>query len=45
MKSADKGYAEIEEKVKPYISPDMNVLELACGTGQLSFWLAEYAKK
>ncbi len=45
MKSADNGYAEIEEKVKPYISPDMNVLELACGTGQLSFRLAEYAKK
>ena len=43
MKSADKGYAEIEEKVKPYISAEMNVLELACGTGQLSFRLAEYA--
>ncbi len=44
MKNADKSYDEISTKVKPYLSREMKVLELACGSGQLTFRLAESAK-
>lgn len=44
MKSADKGYDEIDQKVRKYLKPEMKVLELACGSGQLSFRLAECVK-
>lgn len=44
----EKGNKELYEKIKessiPYITCDTNVLELACGSGQLSFRLARYAK-
>lgn len=41
MKGADKSYDEISEKVASYLKEDMKVLELACGTGQLTFRLAD----
>ena len=44
MKSADKAYEEIGERITPYISREMKVLELACGTGIFSFMLAGCAK-
>ena len=37
-------YGKIKERSIPYISRNTNVLELACGSGQLSFRLARYAK-
>lgn len=37
MKSNKKLYAEICQSIIPYLNKNMNVLELACGTGQLSF--------
>ena len=33
-------YAEICNHIRPHLTRDMNVLELACGTGQLSFPLS-----
>lgn len=44
MKKADKAYIEICERIKPYLNDEMKVLELACGTGNFSFLLAEKAK-
>lgn len=44
MKNADKSYDEISKKVAGYLNKDMKVLELACGTGQLTFRLADKAK-
>lgn len=44
MKGADKSYEEISDKIRPYITGDMKVLELACGTGMFSFQLANSAK-
>ena len=37
-------YKQICTKIKKDLTPDMKVLELACGTGQLSFPLAKYVK-
>lgn len=37
MKSNKKLYAEICQSIIPYLNENMNALELACGTGQLSF--------
>lgn len=33
-------YTEICNHIRPHLTRDMNVLELACGTGQLSFPLS-----
>lgn len=33
-------YTEIFNHIRPHLTRDMNVLELACGTGQLSFPLS-----
>lgn len=41
MKNADDEYNEISDKIKPYLSKDMNVLELACGTGMFTYILAD----
>ena len=38
-------YEQICTEVTPYLNKDMNVLELACGSGQLSFRLAGNAKQ
>ena len=37
-------YSEICNRIRPHLSRDMNVLELACGTGQLSFPLSPYVR-
>lgn len=37
-------YDNISKTVKPKLNKDMNVLELACGSGQLSFRLARSVK-
>ena len=37
-------YEQISIEVKPWLSKEMTVLELACGSGQLSFRLAPNAK-
>ena len=37
-------YAAVCERIRPHLSRDMNVLELACGTGQLSFPLSPYVR-
>ncbi len=41
MKCADDEYNEISDKIKPYLDKDMNVLELACGTGMFTYILAD----
>ena len=33
-------YRDICDRIRPYLKRDMNVLELACGTGQLSYPLS-----
>lgn len=40
MKSSDKLYADICRRIELQLNRRMNVLELACGSGQLSFRLA-----
>ena len=37
-------YDNVCEYIRPYLNRNMNVLELACGSGQLSFNLSKYAK-
>lgn len=37
-------YDQITAEVKPWLSKEMTVLELACGSGQISFRLASKAK-
>ncbi len=39
MKKSEKVYDEIDKAVDPYLTKDMKVLEIGCGTGQLSFRL------
>jgi len=39
-RSGAKLYRDICDRIKPYLKRDMNVLELACGTGQLSYPLS-----
>ncbi len=43
-KSSAKLYEDICERIRLRIDGNMNVLELACGTGQISFSLASHAK-
>ncbi|WP_462133600.1 class I SAM-dependent methyltransferase [Peptostreptococcus stomatis] len=41
----DKGvYDKVCEYIHPYLNRNVNVLELACGSGQLSFNLSKYTK-
>ncbi len=40
MKGSATLYDEIVRYCRPYLATDMNILELACGTGQLTFRLA-----
>lgn len=37
-------YAEICNRIRPHLTRDMNVLELTCGIGQLSFPLSLYVR-
>ena len=41
MESDKKFYNAICGYIRDYLKSDMNVLELACGTGQLSFPLSD----
>lgn len=45
MESDKKFYGQICGYIKPYLKKNMEVLELACGSGQLSFSLAGNVKK
>ena len=45
MKSSDPLYEAICERLQPHLTQEMAVLELACGSGQLSFRLAENTKE
>ena len=41
----DKGlYDKVSEYIRPHLNKDMEVLELACGSGQLSFSLSKHTK-
>ena len=44
VRSAGKAYDEIAESVSKYINKDSKVLELACGTGEFTFRLANKCK-
>lgn len=39
MQSSEPLYAAIAQQMQPHLTPEMNVLELACGSGQPSFRL------
>ena len=45
MKKSDKMYDEIANRTKPYLKKEMAVLELACGTGQMSYRLAKFVNR
>ncbi len=45
MRSSEEMYRSIRERIAPCLTKRMNVLELACGTGQLSFGLAPCARQ
>lgn len=45
MKTSSRLYAQICSGVRPYLQPEMDVLELACGPGQLSFPLAGQVRR
>ncbi|MDO5784579.1 MAG: class I SAM-dependent methyltransferase [Eubacteriales bacterium] len=44
MKKNDRTYEAICHEITPLLHSDMSVLELACGTGQLSFRLCDRVK-
>lgn len=39
MRNSDRLYDGIGDRIRPYLNRNMDILELACGTGQLSFRL------
>lgn len=39
-----KIYDEIADRIKPYLTAEMNLLELACGSGQMTFRLCDNVK-
>lgn len=43
-KGSGQLYEDICKEIRPHLHKDMNVLELACGSGQLSFRLADEVK-
>ncbi len=45
MKSSESGYKVLVNEVLPYLTKDMKVLEIGCGTGQLTFLLADKVDK
>ena len=44
MRRSAPVYAEICNRIRPHLTRDMNVIELASGTGQLSFPLSPYVR-
>lgn len=45
MKKNDASYQKLAEHFSHYLTGEMRVLELACGTGQLTFLLADKVKR
>lgn len=45
MRSSEDMYRGIRDRIAPCLTSRMNVLELACGTGQLSFGLAPFVRQ
>ncbi len=45
QRSSINGYKKIIEYLEPYLKRDSEVLELACGTGQVTFLLADKVDK
>lgn len=43
IEKKDSAYKTLCKEIEPYLTKDMQVLELACGTGQLTFSLADKA--
>ena len=41
MRGVGREYKDISKKITPYLNKDMNVLELACGTGMFTYLLAD----
>lgn len=44
MHNSEPLYEAVAQRIRPHLTPDMNVLELACGSGQLSFRLARLVR-
>ena len=44
MQSSEPLYAAIAQLMQPHLTPEMNVLELVCGSGQLSFRLSRLVR-
>ena len=44
MKKSKGVYDKVCEYIRPHLNKDMEVLELACGSGQLSFNLSKHTK-
>ena len=44
MQSSEPLYAAIAQQMQPHLTPEMNVLELACGSAQLSFRLSRLVR-
>lgn len=44
MKKDQGAYDRVCEYIRPHLNKDMDVLELVCGSGQLSFSLAQHTK-
>lgn len=44
MQSSEPLYAAIAQQMQSHLTPEMNVLELACGSGQLSFRLSRLVR-
>lgn len=44
IRHSKKTYLQIRQTIRPFLKRDMDVLELACGTGQLSVPLSPYVR-
>lgn len=44
MRRSERMYLQIHKAIRPFLKRDMDVLELACGTGQLSVPLSPYVR-
>ena len=42
MEKNDEAYIQFADIVHPYLKSDMDVLEIGCGTGQISFLINQY---
>ncbi|OUQ26964.1 SAM-dependent methyltransferase [Flavonifractor sp. An135] len=44
IRHSKKTYRQIHKAIRPFLTRDMDVLELACGTGELSISLSPYVR-